>query len=191
MLSDLGVDDVRAVGLSGLDDGGGLRSVGVGDDEAVAAGVRRGGRSALVGRQHIVVVPEDAGERCDANGGQGDDDDGDGDDQDRSSVRFRTHEMAFGEWEGPGTGSSPGWSTMSVARRRGGRIPASVGRGPHAHPVPPRSGWRPPVDAWMRLDYIKMYAGIVAISIIGFLLFVAIDIADAVFCRWNRLISQY
>ena len=47
------------------------------------------------------------------------------------------------------------------------------------------------VDAWMRLDYIKMYAGIVAISIIGFLLFVAIDIADAVFCRWNRLMSRY
>ena len=47
------------------------------------------------------------------------------------------------------------------------------------------------VDAWMRLDYIKMYAGIVAISVIGFLLFVAIDIADAVFCRWNRLMSRY
>lgn len=47
------------------------------------------------------------------------------------------------------------------------------------------------VDAWMRLDYIKMYAGIVSISVIGFLLFVAIDIADAVFCRWNRLMSRY
>ena len=47
---------------------------------------------------------EDAGERCDANGGQGDDDNGDGDDQDRSSVRFRTHEMAFGEWRVPGRG---------------------------------------------------------------------------------------
>ena len=47
------------------------------------------------------------------------------------------------------------------------------------------------VDAWMRLDYIKMYAGIASISVIGFLLFVAIDIADAVFCRWNRLMSRY
>lgn len=43
------------------------------------------------------------------------------------------------------------------------------------------------VDAWMRLDYLTMYVGITAISIIGFLLFLIIDTADAVFCKWNKL----
>lgn len=47
------------------------------------------------------------------------------------------------------------------------------------------------VDAWMRLDYLTMYAGIVAISIIGFLLFLIIDVADAVFCKWNKLQSGH
>ena len=42
------------------------------------------------------------------------------------------------------------------------------------------------IDAWMRLDYMMMYAGIVAISIIGFLLFVVIDVMDSVFCKWKR-----
>lgn len=46
------------------------------------------------------------------------------------------------------------------------------------------------VDAWMRLDYLTMYAGIVAISIIGFILFLIIDVADAVLCKWNKLISR-
>lgn len=46
------------------------------------------------------------------------------------------------------------------------------------------------VDAWMRLDYLTMYAGIVAISIIGFLLFLIIDVADSVFCKWNKLQSR-
>lgn len=43
------------------------------------------------------------------------------------------------------------------------------------------------VDAWMRLDYLTMYVGIVTISIIGFLLFMFIDLADSVFCRWNKV----
>lgn len=43
------------------------------------------------------------------------------------------------------------------------------------------------VDAWMRLDYLTMYVGIVTLSIIGFLLFLLIDLADAVFCRWNKV----
>ncbi len=47
------------------------------------------------------------------------------------------------------------------------------------------------VDAWMRLDYLTMYAGIVAISIIGFILFLIIDVADAVFCKWNRLQGRH
>lgn len=43
------------------------------------------------------------------------------------------------------------------------------------------------VDAWMRIDYLSMYAGIVMISVIGFLLFLIIDVVDAVFCKWNKL----
>lgn len=43
------------------------------------------------------------------------------------------------------------------------------------------------VDAWMRINYLSMYAGIVMISIIGFLLFLFIDVVDAVFCKWNKL----
>ncbi len=43
------------------------------------------------------------------------------------------------------------------------------------------------VDAWMRIDYITMYAGIVMISIIGFILFLIIDIADTLFCKWNKI----
>lgn len=46
------------------------------------------------------------------------------------------------------------------------------------------------VDAWMRIDYLTMYAGIVMLSFIGSLLFVMIDIMDAMFCRWNKLRSR-
>lgn len=46
------------------------------------------------------------------------------------------------------------------------------------------------VDAWMRLNYLTMYAGIVAISIIGFLLFLVIDVLDEIFCKWNKLQSR-
>ena len=42
----------------------------------------------------------------------------------------------------------------------------------------------------MRIDYLTMYAGIVMISIIGFLLFMVIDVADAVFCKWSKLRSR-
>lgn len=45
------------------------------------------------------------------------------------------------------------------------------------------------VDAWMRIDYLTMYAGIVMLSIIGSLLFMLIDIMDAVFCEWSKLRS--
>ncbi len=46
------------------------------------------------------------------------------------------------------------------------------------------------VDAWMRIDYLTMYAGIVMLSIIGSLLFMMIDIMDAMFCRWSKLRSR-
>ena len=45
------------------------------------------------------------------------------------------------------------------------------------------------VDAWMRIDYLSMYAGIVMLSIIGSLLFFMLDITDAVFCKWSKLRS--
>lgn len=45
------------------------------------------------------------------------------------------------------------------------------------------------VDAWMRIDYLTMYAGIVMLSIIGSLLFLLLDIVDAVFCKWSKLRS--
>lgn len=46
------------------------------------------------------------------------------------------------------------------------------------------------VDAWMRIDYLTMYAGIVMLSIIGSLLFMLLDITDAVFCKWSKLRSR-
>ncbi|HHW81702.1 MAG TPA: ABC transporter permease [Bacteroidales bacterium] len=45
------------------------------------------------------------------------------------------------------------------------------------------------VDAWMRIDYLAMYAGIVMLSVIGSLLFILLDIMDALFCKWSKLRS--
>ncbi len=42
------------------------------------------------------------------------------------------------------------------------------------------------VDAWMRLAYNEMYAGIYILSLMGFLLFFAIDRAEARLCGWKR-----
>ncbi len=47
------------------------------------------------------------------------------------------------------------------------------------------------VDAWMRIDYLTMYAGIVMISIIGFILFLSIDLFDNLFCKWNKIKTIY
>lgn len=41
------------------------------------------------------------------------------------------------------------------------------------------------LDAWTRIDYIGMYAGIVAISILGFILFVGIDLLEEKLCKWK------
>lgn len=41
------------------------------------------------------------------------------------------------------------------------------------------------VDAWMRLNYVEMYAGIVVLSMAGFLLFLLTDMVEAYFCRWR------
>lgn len=41
------------------------------------------------------------------------------------------------------------------------------------------------LDAWMRIDYIGMYAGIVVISLLGFALFVLIDLLEEAICKWK------
>ncbi|MFZ5969697.1 MAG: ABC transporter permease [Bacillota bacterium] len=41
------------------------------------------------------------------------------------------------------------------------------------------------LDAWTRIDYIGMYAGIVTISLLGFILFIFIDILEEVVCKWK------
>lgn len=42
------------------------------------------------------------------------------------------------------------------------------------------------LDAWTRIDYIGMYAGIVVISLMGFVLFVLIDALEAALCKWKK-----
>lgn len=42
------------------------------------------------------------------------------------------------------------------------------------------------VDAWSRINYIDMYIGILVISIIGFALFVAVDVVSDKLCKWNK-----
>lgn len=41
------------------------------------------------------------------------------------------------------------------------------------------------LDAWTRIDYNGMYAGIVVLSILGFCLFILIDILEETACRWK------
>ena len=40
------------------------------------------------------------------------------------------------------------------------------------------------VDAWMRINYTEMYAGIVILSFLGFLLFIIIDFLELITCQW-------
>ena len=39
-------------------------------------------------------------------------------------------------------------------------------------------------DAWMRIDYLDMYAGIALLSLVGVLLFILVDLAEVVLCPW-------
>ncbi len=41
------------------------------------------------------------------------------------------------------------------------------------------------VDAWMRINYTEMYAGIVILSMLGFLLFLVTDLMEAWLCGWK------
>ena len=40
------------------------------------------------------------------------------------------------------------------------------------------------IDAWSRINYIDMYAGILVISVIGFALFVLVDYVAEKICKW-------
>ena len=42
------------------------------------------------------------------------------------------------------------------------------------------------LDAWGRLDYPDMYGGIVALALLGFALFAALDALEGRLCRWQR-----
>lgn len=42
------------------------------------------------------------------------------------------------------------------------------------------------VDAWMRLDYLDMYSGIILLGSTGFILFVLIDLFEYLLCPWQR-----
>ncbi len=41
------------------------------------------------------------------------------------------------------------------------------------------------VDAWMRISYAEMYAGILILSFLGFLLFLLLDILEEQCCKWK------
>lgn len=40
------------------------------------------------------------------------------------------------------------------------------------------------MDSWTRVDYIDMFAGIIAISLLGLFVFKVIDIAEKTLCKW-------
>lgn len=42
------------------------------------------------------------------------------------------------------------------------------------------------MDAWLRVNYLEMYAGIVVLSLLGLFLFAVLDLAEQRFCRWQR-----
>lgn len=41
------------------------------------------------------------------------------------------------------------------------------------------------LDAWTRIDYMGMYAGIIVLSILGFIIFILIDILEETVCKWK------
>lgn len=43
------------------------------------------------------------------------------------------------------------------------------------------------MDSWIRVDYVEMFAGIIAISLLGLAVFKAIDLIEAKLCRWILL----
>ncbi len=43
------------------------------------------------------------------------------------------------------------------------------------------------MDAWMRVNYMQMYSGIVVLSILGLICFIIIDCLEVFICRWKSL----
>ena len=41
------------------------------------------------------------------------------------------------------------------------------------------------MDSWMRVNYLEMYAGIVTLSLMGFIIFAVIDIIERLICGWR------
>ncbi|MDR3237080.1 MAG: ABC transporter permease [Spirochaetia bacterium] len=41
------------------------------------------------------------------------------------------------------------------------------------------------MDAWMRVNYLEMYAGIVTLSLMGFIIFAVIDFLESIICSWR------
>jgi NitT/TauT family transport system permease protein len=42
-------------------------------------------------------------------------------------------------------------------------------------------------DSQMRVDYVQMYFGIIVLSLIGFILFLMVDLLDNIFCKWKNI----
>ncbi len=42
------------------------------------------------------------------------------------------------------------------------------------------------MDAWLRVNYLEMYSGIVILSFMGLILFGSIDYIERYFCRWEK-----
>lgn len=42
------------------------------------------------------------------------------------------------------------------------------------------------MDAWLRVNYLDMYAGIVVLSFMGLFFFGILDLAESYFCKWKR-----
>ena len=43
------------------------------------------------------------------------------------------------------------------------------------------------MDAWTRISYAEMYAGIMALSLLGLLLFVLVDLIETLLCPWMKV----
>jgi NitT/TauT family transport system permease protein len=41
------------------------------------------------------------------------------------------------------------------------------------------------MDAWLRVNYLEMYTGIVILSLMGLFLFGLLDMIEARLCRWQ------
>lgn len=41
------------------------------------------------------------------------------------------------------------------------------------------------MDAWLRVNYLEMYGGILALSLMGMALFATLDALERIFCRWQ------